>query len=121
MLNWFYIVVYCLIPCMTGRICLYPCILCHLHRFMCLSLSWKFYVFVSVNVVGGRTESGKVRVEKASRQSGNHDQLNSGKKGEADVDAYNGHRSFTYEDKSNWGLSMPVDIASVDKVPTYCL
>ncbi|XP_051151975.1 zinc finger CCCH domain-containing protein 13 isoform X2 [Andrographis paniculata] len=66
------------------------------------------------NQVGGWTEGVKIRLDKVSRQSGNHDQLSSGKKAEVDGDAYNRHQS-TYEDKSDRGLNMPTDIASADK------
>ncbi|KAI3457308.1 hypothetical protein Pfo_013971 [Paulownia fortunei] len=68
-----------------------------------------------VNPVGGRTEIGKIRVEKLSRQSGNHDQLSNSKKPEVEDDAYNGRGPLAYEDKSRRGINLPVDIASADK------
>ncbi|PIN18329.1 hypothetical protein CDL12_08989 [Handroanthus impetiginosus] len=68
-----------------------------------------------VNPVGGRTEIGKNRVEKFSRQSGNHDQLSNSRKPDTGGDAYSEHGSLTYEDKSKRGINLPADISSADK------
>ncbi|KAH6785606.1 hypothetical protein C2S51_038061 [Perilla frutescens var. frutescens] len=60
------------------------------------------------NQVGGRTEVGKIRVEKPPRSSRNHEHIKSNsKKPEVDGD--------TYEEKSRRGSNLPADAASADK------
>ncbi|KAG8387000.1 hypothetical protein BUALT_Bualt03G0207000 [Buddleja alternifolia] len=66
-------------------------------------------------VNGERTDIGKTRLEKLSRQSENHDQLNSSKKPEAAGDVYNRHGRSEYEDKSRRGKRLPADIVLTDK------
>ncbi|XP_057792485.1 zinc finger CCCH domain-containing protein 13 isoform X2 [Salvia miltiorrhiza] len=65
--------------------------------------------------VGGRTEVGKIRVEKPLRSSRNHEHFSNSKKPEADDDMYNSRGLSANEEKSRRGSYLPADTDSTDK------